>query len=164
MSNDDYYYLFGFGFMTLFFVASLIGCIFAPDIYQFTHVYKYKIWHWFKYGKIFKTKKPEDIKESKIKKAVRKMNVNEMIRLLEKYGIEYDIAEVKKGSFNVMLRYYKKVLNKKQILRENKELDKKIFESRKIEQEEFDYEAYKEKEKADNERFKANFNRSRNIK
>lgn len=145
---ETHYYGIGFSIMLIFFIFGLVVCIFPAQIHQFNHVMDYKIKHWLKYG-IHKSR--HKIEEGKIKKEAKKMNVNELVRLLKKYNIEFDAEELKKPSFAIILKYYKKYLFEKKRKEENDYLDGEIKAKAKKVEDDFDNEAFvKESE----ERFK----------
>lgn len=132
--------------MIIFFIASMISVMFAPHIHQFLKYRIFQFKHWLKYGS---PKKDEE--EIAIKKKVKAMNINELIRLLNKYNIEYDINDIKKPSIAIMLKYYKLILSEKSRIAENKRIDGLIKQDKKKVEDDFDAEAFR---KESDERFK----------
>lgn len=145
---NDHYFAIVLSIMLIFFVLMLIACIFPAQIYQFNVVLSFKIRHFLRYGKI---KNITHENEKKIKREAKRMNINELIRMLKKYNIPYDIEELKKPSLAVILKYYKKYLFEKERKAENDFLDAEIKAKAKIIEDDFDNESFvKESE----ERFK----------
>ena len=146
---NDYYYVVCFSILLFFFIFGLIICAYPAQIYQFNHVMSFKIKHFLKYG-IVKGQLKRNEKE--IKKRAKKINVNELIRLLKKYNIDFDMEELKKPSLAIIIKYYKKYLAEKKRKEENDFLDNEIKAKAKIVEDDFDNEAFvKESE----ERFNA---------
>lgn len=79
------------------------------------------------------------------------MTIDNILRLLRKYKINFDPNELLKESFNIKLKYYKLILSEKERLRENKRLDAELKQKIKIETETFDAEKF---QKEADERYK----------
>ncbi|EJK3728567.1 hypothetical protein NLA60_003638 [Salmonella enterica] len=126
------------------FIACMLSVIYASEIYQWQHYNSYKFKQWLKSGSIKK-----DAHEEKIKKEVKKMNIDYILKLLKKYNIDFDANEFVKSSFNIKMKYYRLILNEKERLKENKILDKAV--KQKIETDTFDAEKF---QKEADERYK----------
>ncbi|QJI79793.1 MULTISPECIES: hypothetical protein [Enterobacteriaceae] len=87
------------------------------------------------------------------------MTIDNILRLLRKYKIDFDPNELVKESFNIKLKYYKLILSEKERLRENKRLDAELKQNMKIETDEFDAEKF---QKEADERYKL-FMERRNV-
>lgn len=147
------YYLICGLFIAIFFIACLLSVIYAAEIYQWQHYNGYKFRQWLKSGSIKK-----DENEEKIKKEVKKMTIDYILKLLKKYNIDFDANELVKASFNIKLKYYKLILAEKERLKENKRLDEELKQKIKIETDTFDAEKF---QKEAEERFKI-FMKNRN--
>ena len=147
------YYLICFIFMTIFFIVCMLSVIYAAEIYQWQHYNGYKFKQWLKSGSIKK-----DENEEKIKKEVKKMTIDYILKLLKKYNIDFDANELVKASFNIKLKYYKLILAEKERIKENKILDEELKKKIKIETDTFDAEKF---QKEVDERFKI-FMKNRN--
>lgn len=79
------------------------------------------------------------------------MAIDNILRLLLKYKIDFDPNELVRESFNIKLKYYKLILSEKERLRENKRLDEELKQKIKIETDTFDAEKF---QKEADERFK----------
>ncbi|VED47610.1 Uncharacterised protein [Raoultella terrigena] len=79
------------------------------------------------------------------------MNIDNILRLLRKYKIDFDPNELVKENFNIKLKYYKLILSEKERLRENKRLDEELKQKIKIETDTFDAEKF---QKEADERYK----------
>ncbi|EAN4380560.1 hypothetical protein QTQ66_003864 [Salmonella enterica] len=102
----------------------------------------------------------KDAHEEKIKKEVKKMTIDYILKLLKKYNIGFDANELAKASFNIKLKYYKLILVEKERLKDNKRLDEAVKQKIKIETDTFDAEKF---QKEADERYKA-FMKKRNDK
>ncbi|MCT7061759.1 hypothetical protein, partial [Salmonella enterica] len=96
------FYLICMVFMVIFFIACMLSVIYASEIYQLQHYNSYKFKQWLKSGSIKK-----DSHEEKIKKEVKKMTIDYILKLLKKYNIDFDANEFVKASFNIKMKYYK---------------------------------------------------------
>ncbi|TAD55748.1 hypothetical protein, partial [Salmonella enterica] len=94
----------------------------------------------------------------KIKREVKKMTIDNILRLLKKYKIDFDANELVKNDFNIKMKYYKLILAEKERLKENKRLDEELKQKIKIETDTFDAEKF---QKEAEERFKI-FMKNRN--
>lgn len=139
--------------MIIFFIVCMLSVIYAAEIYQWQHYNGYKFKQWLKSGSIKK-----DENEEKIKKEVKKMTIDYILKLLKKYNIDFDANELVKASFNIKLKYYKLILAEKERLKENKILDEALKQKIKIETDTFDAEKF---QKEAEERFKI-FMKNRN--
>ena len=139
--------------MTIFFIVCMLSVIYAAEIYQWQHYNGYKFKQWLKSGSIKK-----DENEEKIKKEVKKMTIDYILKLLKKYNIDFDANELVKASFNIKLKYYKLILAEKERIKENKILDEELKKKIKIETDTFDAEKF---QKEVDERFKI-FMKNRN--
>lgn len=140
--------------MIIFFIACVLSVIYAAEIYQWQHYSMYKFKHWLKHGRGKK-----DHEEKRIKKEAKKMTIDNILRLLRKYKIDFDPNELVKGSFNIKLKYYKLILAEKERLKENKRLDEGVKQKIKIETDTFDAEKF---QKEADERYKL-FMERRNV-
>ncbi|HED0394932.1 TPA: hypothetical protein R4I55_004538 [Yersinia enterocolitica] len=147
------YYLICVVFMLVFFIACMLSVIYAAEIYQWQHYSGYKFKQWLKSGSIKK-----DENEEKIKREVKKMTIDYILKLLKKYNIDFDANELVKASFNIKLKYYKLILSEKERLKLNKILDDSVKQKIKIETDIFDAEKF---QKEAEERFKV-FMKNRN--
>ena len=147
------FYLICVVFMIIFFIVCVLSVIYAAEIYQWQHYNGYKFKQWLKSGSIKK-----DENEEKIKKEVKKMTIDYILKLLKKYNIDFDANELVKASFNIKLKYYKLILAEKERLKENKILDEAVKQKIKIETDTFDAEKF---QKEAEERFKI-FMKNRN--
>ncbi|HCH9822300.1 TPA: hypothetical protein NN260_003682 [Escherichia coli] len=102
----------------------------------------------------------KDAHEEKIKKEVKKMTIDYILKLLKKYNIDFDANELVKVSFNIKLKYYKLILAEKERLKENKILDEAVKQKIKTEIDAFDAGKF---QKEAGERYKA-FMEKRNNK
>ncbi|EMT3708491.1 hypothetical protein WMG77_004821 [Escherichia coli] len=139
--------------MVIFFIVCMLSVIYAAEIYQWQHYNGYKFRQWLKSGSIKK-----DENEEKIKKEVKKMTIDYILKLLKKYNIDFDANELVKASFNIKLKYYKLILAEKERLKENKILDETVKQKIKIEADTFDAEKFQREAE---ERFKI-FMKNRN--
>ncbi|EFD1936178.1 TPA: hypothetical protein QHR86_004846, partial [Escherichia coli] len=103
------YYLICVVFMVVFFIVCMLSVMYAAEIYQWQHYNGYKFKQWLKSGSIKK-----DAHEEKIKKEVKKMTIDYILKLLKKYNIGFDAKELAKASFNIKLKYYKLILVEKE--------------------------------------------------
>ncbi|EIL1355492.1 hypothetical protein LLB00_004355 [Salmonella enterica subsp. enterica serovar Enteritidis] len=149
------YYLICVIFMIVFFIICMLSVMYAAEIYQWQHYSGYNFKHWLKYGK-----RKKDHEENKIKKEAKKMTIDNILRLLRKYKIDFDANELVKGSFNIKLKYYKLILAEKERLKENKRLDEGVKQKMKIDNDTFDAEKF---QKEADERYK-DFMKKRNNK
>lgn len=140
------YYLICIVFMIIFFIVCMLSVIYAAEIYQWQHYSGYKFNHWLKHGR-----RKKDHEEDRIKKEAKKMTIDNVLRLLRKYKIDFDANELAKGSFNIKLKYYKLILTEKERLKENKRLDEGLKQKIKIETDVFDAEKF---QKEADERYK----------
>ncbi|EFD4032117.1 hypothetical protein RZR18_04340 [Escherichia coli] len=140
------FYLICMVFMVIFFIACMLSVIYSSEIYQWQHYNSYKFKQWLKSGSIKK-----DAHEEKIKKEVKKMTIDYILKLLKKYNIDFDANEFVKASFNIKMKYYKLILNEKERLKENKILDEAVKQKIKIETDTFDAEKF---QKEADERYK----------
>ncbi|ECZ0650542.1 hypothetical protein F7431_22945 [Salmonella enterica] len=147
------YYLICLVFMVIFFIVCILSVIYAAEIYQWQHYNGYKFKQWLKSGSIKK-----DENEEKIKREVKKMTIDYILKLLKKYNIDFDANELVKASFNIKLKYYKLILAEKERIKENKILDEELKKKIKIETDTFDAEKF---QKEADERFKI-FMKNRN--
>ncbi|EGF0456991.1 hypothetical protein IBP16_004363 [Salmonella enterica] len=147
------FYLICFIFMVIFFIVCMLSVIYAAEIYQWQHYNGYKFKQWLKSGSIKK-----DENEEKIKREVKKMTIDYILKLLKKYNIDFDANELVKASFNIKLKYYKLILAEKERIKENKILDEELKKKIKIETDTFDAEKF---QKEAEERFKI-FMKNRN--
>lgn len=131
----------------------MLSVVYAAEIYQWQHYNGYRFKRWLKSGSIKKDKN-----EEKIKKEVKKMTIDYILKLLKKYNIDFDANELVKASFNIKLKYYKLILAEKERLKENKILDEALKQKIKIETDTFDAEKF---QKEAEERFKI-FMKNRN--
>ncbi|HCB0377568.1 TPA: hypothetical protein MYM55_005135 [Klebsiella pneumoniae] len=139
--------------MVIFFIVCMLSVIYAAEIYQWQHYNGYKFRQWLKSGSIKK-----DENEEKIKKEVKKMTIDYILKLLKKYNIDFDANELVKASFNIKLKYYKLILAEKERLKLNKILDESLKQKIKIETDDFDAEKF---QKEADKRYKA-FMKNRN--
>lgn len=139
--------------MVIFFIVCMLSVIYAAEIYQWQHYNGYKFKQWLKSGSIKK-----DENEEKIKREVKKMTIDYILKLLKKYNIDFDANELVKASFNIKLKYYKLILAEKERIKENKILDEELKKKIKIETDTFDAEKF---QKEAEERFKI-FMKNRN--
>lgn len=137
--------------MVIFFIVCMLSVIYAAEIYQWQHYNGYKFKQWLKSGSIKK-----DENEEKIKREVKKMTIDYILKLLKKYNIDFDANELVKASFNIKLKYYKLILAEKERIKENKILDEEL--KKKIKTDTFDAEKF---QKEAEERFKI-FMKNRN--
>lgn len=79
------------------------------------------------------------------------MTIDNILRLLRKYKIDFDPNELVKETFKIKLKYYKLILSEKERLRENKRLDEELKQKIKIETDTFDAEKF---QKEADERYK----------
>lgn len=105
---------------------------------------------------IIPAKTKDEIEEDKIKERARKMDIKKLIALLNKYKIPFDIEELKKGGFNVRLKYMRLYIAAKEARKENDAIDmmtalKRRADEERTKLEKFDNEAF---EKAGEERLK----------
>ncbi|EKN3990193.1 hypothetical protein NUF37_002936 [Yersinia enterocolitica] len=140
------YYLICIVFMIIFFIVCMLSVIYAAEIYQWQHYSGYQFKHWLKHGR-----RKKDDEEDRIKKEAKKMTINNVLRLLRKYKIDFDANELVKGSFNIKLKYYKLILAEKERLKENKKLDEELKQKIKIKTDIFDAEKF---QKEADERYK----------
>ncbi|ECU7967353.1 hypothetical protein BEU43_23310 [Salmonella enterica subsp. enterica serovar Tallahassee] len=145
------FYLICVVFMVIFFIVCMLSVIYAAEIYQWQHYNGYKFKQWLKSGSIKK-----DENEEKIKREVKKMTIDYILKLLKKYNIDFDANELVKASFNIKLKYYKLILAEKERIKENKILDEEL--KKKIKTDTFDAEKF---QKEAEERFKI-FMKNRN--
>lgn len=148
------YYLLCVVFMIVFIIACILSVIYAAEIYQWQHYNGYKFKRWLKSGSIKK-----DENEEKIKREVKGMTIDYILKLLKKYNIDFDANELVKASFNIKLRYYKLILAEKERLKENKILDEGLKKKIKIETDTFDAEKF---QREADERYKL-FMKHRNL-
>ncbi|HBN0630528.1 hypothetical protein HCX23_22735 [Escherichia coli] len=141
--------------MIVFFISCMLSVIYAAEIYQWQHYNSYKFKQWLKSGS-----RKKDAHEEKIKKKVKKMTIDYILKLLKKYNIDFDANELVKANFNIKLKYYKLILVEKERLKENKRLDEAVKQKIKIETDTFDAEKF---QKEADERYKA-FMKKRNDK
>jgi len=129
-------YLF-IAFLFILFIAFMISIIYPAEIYQLYHynIYEFKVW--LKSGS-----RKKDVEEETLKKKVKAMNINDLVRLLNKYNIQYDIADIKKASFDIKIKYYKKILDEKHRIKENKRIDSLLNQKVKQEKDDFDVEEF----------------------
>ncbi|EPI9105594.1 hypothetical protein ACTBV7_003751 [Salmonella enterica subsp. enterica] len=120
--------------------------MYAAEIYQWQHYSGYNFKHWLKYGK-----RKKDHEENRVIKEVKKMTIDNILRLLRKYKIDFDPNELVKETFKIKLKYYKLILSEKERLRENKRLDEELKQKIKIETDTFDAEKF---QKEADERYK----------
>jgi hypothetical protein len=147
------YYLICIVFTIVFFIICMLSVVYAAEIYQWQHYNGYRFKRWLKSGSIKKDKN-----EEKIKKEVKKMTIDYILKLLKKYNIDFDANELVKASFNIKLKYYKLILAEKERLKENKILDETVKQKIKIEADTFDAEKFQREAE---ERFKI-FMKNRN--
>ena len=147
------YYLICIVFTIVFFIICMLSVVYAAEIYQWQHYNGYRFKRWLKSGSIKK-----DENEEKIKKEVKKMTIDYILKLLKKYNIDFDANELVKASFNIKLKYYKLILAEKERLKENKILDETVKQKIKIEADTFDAEKFQREAE---ERFKI-FMKNRN--
>ncbi|EFN8169545.1 MULTISPECIES: hypothetical protein [Enterobacteriaceae] len=140
------YYLICVVFMIIFFIICMLSVMYAAEIYQWQHYSGYNFKHWLKYGK-----RKKDHEENRVKKEAKKMTIDNILRLLRKYKIDFDPNELVKETFNIKLKYYKLILSEKERLRENKRLDEELKQKIKIETDTFDAEKF---QKEADERYK----------
>ncbi|MDG0782601.1 hypothetical protein MXX19_18745 [Klebsiella pneumoniae] len=140
------YYLIYVVFMIIFFIICMLSVMYAAEIYQWQHYSGYNFKHWLKYGK-----RKKDHEENRIKKEAKRMTIDNILRLLRKYKIDFDPNELVKETFNIKLKYYKLILSEKKRLRENKRLDEELKQKIKIETDTFDAEKF---QKEADERYK----------
>jgi len=105
---------------------------------------------------VIPAKTKDDILEDKIKEKARKMDIKKLIALLNKYKIPFDIEELKKGGFNVRLKYMRLYIAAKDARKENDAIDMITALKRRADEErtklaKFDNEAF---EKVGEERLK----------
>lgn len=146
-------YLMFFIFMLLFLFLCVFSFFYAPEIYQWQHYNYFRFKHWLKYGR-----KQRDLEGEKIKKEVKKMTIDNILKLLKKYKIDFDGDELLKATFNIKMKYYKLIIAEKERLKENKRIDELLNQKIKKEKDDFDAAAFQRK--AD-ERFKE-FMKNRN--
>lgn len=149
----EYEYLLGVIFILLFLSVCIFSVLYAPDVYHWQHYNFFRFKHWLKYGR-----KKKDFEEEKIKKEVKKMTIDNILKLLKKYNIDFDSDELLKATFNIKMKYYRLILAEKERLKENKRIDELL--SQKIKKEKDDFDAAAFQRKAD-ERFKE-FMKNRN--
>lgn len=140
------YYLVCVVFMILFIIVCMLSVNYAAEIYQWQHYNGYKFKRWLKSGSIKK-----DENEGKIKRQVKKMTIDYILKLLKKYNIDFDANELAKASFNIKLKYYKLILAEKERIKENKLLDEGLKKKIKIKTDTFDAEKF---QKEADERYK----------
>ncbi|EAU0184844.1 hypothetical protein E6W86_20565 [Salmonella enterica subsp. enterica serovar Berkeley] len=131
------YYLVCVVFMIVFIIVCILSVIYAAEIYQWQHYNGYKFKRWLKSGSIKK-----DENEEKIKREVKGMTIDYILKFLKKYNIDFDANELVKASFNIKLRYYKLILAEKERIKENKILDDGLKKKIKIETDTFDAEKF----------------------
>ncbi|MDA5178058.1 hypothetical protein PG930_11830 [Klebsiella pneumoniae] len=146
------YYLVCVVFMIVFIIVCILSVIYAAEIYQWQHYNGYKYKRWLKSGSIKK-----DENEEKIKREVKGMTIDYILKLLKKYNIDFDANELVKASFNIKLRYYKLILAEKERVKENKILDEGL--KKKIKTDTFDAEKF---QREADERYKL-FMKHRNL-
>jgi len=124
-------------FLFILFIAFMFSIIYPSEIYQWYHynIYEFKVW--LKSGS-----RKKDVEEEALKRKVKTMNINDLVRLLNKYNIQYDIADIKKASFDIKIKYYKKVLDEKYRIKENKRIDDLLKQKVKQEKDDFDVEEF----------------------
>jgi len=124
-------------FLFILFIAFMFSIIYPSEIYQWYHynIYEFKVW--LKSGS-----RKKDVEEETLKKKVKAMNINDLVRLLNKYNIQYDIADIKKASFDIKIKYYKKILDEKYRIKENKRIDDLLKQKVKQEKDDFDVEEF----------------------
>lgn len=132
--------------MIIFFIICMLSVMYAAEIYQWQLYSGYNFKHWLKYGK-----RKKDHEENRVKKEAKKMTIDNILRLLRKYKIDFDPNELVKETFNIKLKYYKLILSEKERLRENKRLDEELKQKIKIETDTFDAEKF---QKEADERYK----------
>ncbi|EBZ0015713.1 hypothetical protein D5X65_19425 [Salmonella enterica subsp. enterica serovar Suberu] len=132
--------------MIIFFIICMLSVMYAAEIYQWQHYSGYNFKHWLKYGK-----RKKDHEENRVIKEVKKMTIDNILRLLRKYKIDFDPNELVKETFKIKLKYYKLILSEKERLRENKRLDEELKQKIKIETDTFDAEKF---QKEADERYK----------
>ncbi|EGD1608270.1 hypothetical protein IAR12_004243, partial [Salmonella enterica] len=93
----------------------------------------------------------KDENEGKMKRQVKKMTIDYILKLLKKYNIDFDANELAKASFNIKLKYYKLILAEKERIKENKLLDEGLKKKIKIKTDTFDAEKF---QKEADERYK----------
>lgn len=140
------YYLVCVVFMILFIIVCMLSVIYAAENYQWQHYNGYKFKRWLKSGSIKK-----DENEGKIKRQVKKMTIDYILKLLKKYNIDFDANELAKASFNIKLKYYKLILAEKERIKKNKLLDEGLKKKIKIKTDTFDAEKF---QKEADERYK----------
>ncbi|MGV3984368.1 hypothetical protein [Citrobacter portucalensis] len=140
--------------MIVFIIVCVLLVIYAAEIYQWQHYNGYKFKRWLKSGSIKK-----DENEEKIKREVKGMTIDYILKLLKKYNIDFDANELVKASFNIKLRYYKLILAEKERIKENKILDEGLKKKIKIETDTFDAEKF---QREADERYKL-FMKHRNL-
>ncbi|EKH9069395.1 hypothetical protein PAA34_000744 [Salmonella enterica] len=106
------FYLICMVFMIVFFISCMLSVIYAAEIYQWQHYNSYKFKQWLKSGS-----RKKDAHEEKIKKEVKKMTIDYILKLLKKYNIDFDANELVKASFSIKLKYYKIILVEKERLK-----------------------------------------------
>ncbi|ECG5959066.1 hypothetical protein E1630_24055 [Salmonella enterica subsp. enterica serovar Baguida] len=148
------YYLVCVVFMIVFIIVCILSVIYAAEIYQWQHYNGYKFKRWLKSGSIKK-----DENEEKIKREVKGMTIDYILKFLKKYNIDFDANELVKASFNIKLRYYKLILAEKERIKENKILDEGLKKKIKIETDTFDAEKF---QREADERYKL-FMKHRNL-
>lgn len=151
------YYLICIVFMLVFFIACMISVMYAAEIYQWQHYAGYKFKNWLKYGR-----KQKDIEEERIKKEVKKMTIDYILKLLKKYNIDFDANDLVKASFNIKMKYYKLILAEKERLKENKRIDEALKQKVKIEKDDFDAAAFQKKADERFKQYMKNRNASKN--
>ncbi|ELU4384437.1 hypothetical protein QON81_000562 [Salmonella enterica] len=140
--------------MIVFIIVCILSVIYAAEIYQWQHYNGYKFKRWLKSGSIKK-----DENEEKIKREVKGMTIDYILKLLKKYNIDFEANELVKASFNIKLRYYKLILAEKERIKENKILDEGLKKKIKIETDTFDAEKF---QREADERYKL-FMKHRNL-
>ncbi|ECG3780616.1 hypothetical protein EXA83_15455 [Salmonella enterica subsp. enterica serovar Breukelen] len=140
------YYLICGVFIIVFFIACMLSVMYAAEIYQWQHYNMYKFKHWLKHGR-----RKKDYEGDRIKKEAKKMTIDNILRLLRKYKIDFDANELVKGTFNIKLKYYKLILAEKERLKENKRLDEGVKQKIKVKTHTFDAEKF---QKDADERYK----------
>lgn len=111
-------------------------------------------------------KTKDEIEEDKIKERARRMDIKKLIALLNKYKIPFDIEELKKGGFNIRLKYMRLYIAAKDARKENDAIDMMTALKRRADEErnklaKFDNEAF---EKQGEERLKEHMARRRSGK
>lgn len=151
--NDDFAYL----LVLSFFAIYLLFFIFVKNdkLFIFQTNMRLKIMRLKNRG-VIPVKTKDEMAEDKIKERTRKMNIKKLMALLVKYKIPFDIEELKKGGFNVRLKYMRLYIAAKEARKENDAIDMITALKRRADEERtklatFDNEAF---EKAGEERLK----------